>query len=487
MQEDMQIITPVQSEVSIITEQEDFDKPRANCAVIGIFGLPEASKLAYLGLYALQHRGQEATGIVSSDSHSLYRHAGKGLVADVYRKRKIFEELPGNSAIGHNRYSTTGSSSEENVQPLLVTDRTGPVAMSHNGNLVNYRELRSFLEEDGAIFRTSSDSELILQLMARSHGNTLQDRIIDALKMIKGAYSLTLLTEDKLIAVRDPLGFRPLCIGKKDEGWVVASESCAFDLLGAEYVRDVKPGELLIIDKLGMRSVKHVKSKKLSYCIFEYIYFSRPDSLIFGDNVDKTRRNLGHILAKGHPVKDADIVISVPDSSNTAALGYAEESGIRFEIALIRNHYVGRTFIEPDQHMRDFGTKLKFNTVAGVLKGKKIVLIDDSLVRGTTLRKLVGLLRNGGAKEVHVRISSPPIFNPCYYGMDFPTRKELAATSKSVAEICQAIEADSLEYLTIEELKSAVPSGNGQGYCTACFTGDYPIKRDDVKVSRKIS
>lgn len=486
MHEDMKIIPPVHSKSSKIGEHEELDKPRANCAVIGIFGLAEASKLTYLGLYALQHRGQEATGIVSSDAKSLYRHAGKGLVADVFRKRKIFEELPGNAAIGHNRYSTTGSSSEENVQPLLVTDRSGPVAISHNGNLVNYREMRHFLEEDGAIFRTSSDSELILHLMARSHGNSLQDRIIDALKMIKGAYSLTLLTDDKLIAVRDPLGFRPLCIGKKDKGWIIASESCAFDLLGAEYVRDVEPGEMLVIDNLGLRSLQHMESKKRSCCIFEYIYFSRPDSLIFGDNVDKTRRNLGRILAKGHRVEGADIVISVPDSSNTAALGYAEEAGIRFEIALIRNHYVGRTFIEPDQQMRDFGTKLKFNTVGGVLKGKKIVLIDDSLVRGTTLRKLVGLLRNGGAKEVHVRISSPPIFNPCYYGMDFPTRKELAATSKTIDEIRQSIEADSLEYLTIEELKSAVPSGNGQGYCTACFTGEYPIGRENVNASRKI-
>lgn len=461
------------------TLADKLDKPRPNCAVIGIYGLEEASTLAYLGLYALQHRGQEASGIVSSDGSSMFRHAGMGLVSDVFKLRSTFDRLKGKAAIGHNRYSTTGPSSDDNVQPLLVEDRTGPVAMSHNGNLVNYRNLRMFLEEEGSIFRTSSDSELVLHLLARSHGSNLYERLTSAIRMVHGAYSMTLLTRDCLIAMRDPYGFRPLCIGRKDKGWIVASESCAFDLVGAEYIRDVKPGEMLLIKNNGMKSFMFSRAKSRAHCIFEYVYFSRPDSLIFGDNVDKTRRRLGHILAIGHKVKGAKIVISVPDSSNTAALGYAVEAGIPFEIALIRNHYIGRTFIEPEQRMRDFGVKIKFNVVAGVLKDKKIVLVDDSIVRGTTLKKLVRLIRGAGAKEVHVRISSPPIKHPCYYGMDFPTREELAAFAHSVDEIKEYIEADSLEYLTAEELLDAVPHDNGQGYCTACFTGKYPVAIDE--------
>ncbi len=455
---------------------DDFlDKPRPNCAVFGIYGLPEASNMTYLGLHALQHRGQEATGMVSSDGKGLYRHAGLGLVADVFKMRHTLERLPGNAAIGHNRYSTTGPSTDDNVQPLLVEDRTGPVAMAHNGNLTNYHTLRHFLEEEGSIFRTSSDSELILHLAARSHGDYIRERLVSALRMVKGAYSLVLLTKNELIAVRDPYGFRPLCLGKRDDGWIVASESCAFDLLGAEYVRDVEPGEVLIIDKNGLESTKFSNGCPRAYCIFEYIYFSRPDSIIFGDNVDKTRRKLGHMLAKKHPAPGADMVISVPDSSNTAALGYSHEAEIPFELALIRNHYVGRTFIEPEQRLRDFGVKLKFNVVAGVVRDKKVVLVDDSIVRSTTIGKLVRLIRHGGAKEVHVRISSPPILNPCFYGMDFPTRKELAAANMTVAEICKKVGADSLEYLSPEELLEAVPHENGQGYCTACFTGEYPV------------
>ncbi len=447
--------------------------------MFGIWGLPEASTLTYLGLYALQHRGQEAAGIVSSDGRKLLRHAGRGLVSDVFRDRRTFESLPGMSAIGHNRYSTTGSSTEVNVQPLLVIDRTGPIAIAHNGNLVNFRGLRSFLEEEGSIFRTSSDSELILQLFARSYGSNLAGRLIEAVKMIEGAYSLTILTRNQLVAIRDPFGFRPLCLGRKADGFVVASESCAFDLLGASYIRDVEPGEMLIIDEKGLHSSRFADSNRRAYCIFEFVYFSRPDSRVFGDNVDKTRRRLGHLLAEGHPVDGADFVISVPDSSNTAALGYAHRGGLDFEIGLIRNHYVGRTFIEPEQPMRDFGVKLKFNAVAGVLRDKRVVLVDDSIVRGTTLKKLVGLIRRAGAKEVHVRISSPPIQNPCYYGMDFPTKDELAASRKTIEQIEDFIQADSLEYLTPGELLSAVPHDNGQEYCTACFTGDYPIPVDD--------
>lgn len=448
--------------------------------MIGLWNLREASTLAYLGLYALQHRGQEAAGIVSADGKGLYRHAGIGLVADVFRYREVFGRLAGNSAIGHNRYSTTGASTAANVQPLLVEDRTGPIAISHNGNLTNYRELRAFLEEEGSIFRTSSDSELILQLFARSHGKNIEERLVEAIKMVKGAYSLTVLTRDRLIAVRDPRGFRPLCLGKKGKGWVVASESCAFDLLDADYIRDVEPGEMLVISKENLQSLKFAESRRKAHCIFEFVYFSRPDSRIFGDNVDKTRRRLGHHLADGHPVKGADYVISVPDSSNTAAVGFSNEASLPFELGLIRNHYVGRTFIEPEQRMRDFGVKLKFNTVVGVLKDKRVVLVDDSIVRGTTLKKLVRLIRQAGASEVHVRISSPPIHNPCYYGMDFPTRAELVASTKTVQEITAFIEADTLEYLTPEELLDAVPHDNGQSYCTACFTGEYPVPINDV-------
>ncbi len=469
------IINGIKHKLGTNTISFDPDKPRPNCAVIGLWNLKEASTLAYLGLYALQHRGQEAAGIVSSDSKGLYRHAGIGLVADVFRRREVFEHLAGKSAIGHNRYSTTGASTTANVQPLLVEDRAGEIAISHNGNLTNYQELREFLEEEGSIFRTSSDSELILQLFARSHRDGIAERLIEAIKMVKGAYSLTVLTKNQLIAVRDPHGIRPLCLGKKEKGWVVASESCAFDLLDAVYLRDVEPGEMLVIEENNIQSIKFAESTKKAHCIFEFVYFSRPDSRIFGDNVDKTRRRLGHHLAIGHPAKKADFVISVPDSSNTAAVGFANEADLPFELGLIRNHYVGRTFIEPEQRMRDFGVKLKFNTVAGVLKDKRVVLVDDSIVRGTTLKKLVRLIRNAGAKEVHVRISSPPIHNPCYYGMDFPTRAELVASTKTIQETGTFIEADTLEYLTPEELLDAVPHDNGQCYCTACFTGRYPV------------
>lgn len=467
------------------------DKPKANCGVIGIWGLEEASTLSYLGLYALQHRGQEAAGIVSSDGDHLYRHAGMGLVADLFKRKEIFTQLAGKAAIGHNRYSTTGMSTGDNVQPLLVKDRSGLIAMAHNGNLVNYKKLQKFLEDEGSIFRTSSDSELILQLLARSHGDSLSDRLTEALRMVLGAYSLVLLRKDQLIAARDPLGFRPLCIGKLGEGWVVASESCSLDLMGAEYVSDVEPGEMVIISDDGMERIQFDTSEKKAHCIFEFVYFSRPDSRVFRDNVDKTRRYLGHVLAKHHPAPGADMVMSVPDSSNTAALGYAHYSDIPFEIALIRNHYVGRTFIEPEQGMRDFGVKVKFNAVSGVLKGKKVVLVDDSIVRGTTIKKLVRMIRHAGAIEVHVRISSPPIISPCFYGMNFPTRRELIVNKfdGDIEAIRRTIEADTLEYLTAEELVNAVPHSNGQGYCTACFTGIYPISIDDdnrpIKVRHK--
>lgn len=439
----------------------------------------EASNIAYLGLYALQHRGQEAAGIVTSDGSLLYRHAGKGLVADIFRDRDVLQSLPGNAAIGHNRYSTTGPSSEQNVQPLLVEDRSGPVAMAHNGNIVNYVPLRRFLENEGSLFRTTSDSELILQLAARSHAPTFVERLVEALKLVKGAYSLAIITRDSLIAVRDPFGFRPFCIGVKDGGYIVASETCAFDLIGAKYQRDVEPGEVVVFSRKGIQNFRFTQPREPAHCIFEFVYFSRPDSKVFGDNVDKARRRLGHILADKHPAPaGTDLVMSVPDSSNTAALGFAHQSGLPFEIALIRNHYVGRTFIEPEQRLRDFGVKIKFNPVVGVIKGKNVVLVDDSIVRGTTLRKLVALLKNAGAASVHVRISSPPIIEPCFYGMDFPTREELAANQMSEAQIRDYIGADTLEYLSADELLEAVPHDGGQSYCTACFTGRYPVPLD---------
>ncbi|MFN3821281.1 MAG: amidophosphoribosyltransferase [bacterium] len=457
-----------------------FDKPKAECAVVGIWNLPEAANLCYLALYALQHRGQEASGIVSKDGNRLYRYVGQGLVADVFGDRRVFEHLPGRAAIGHNRYSTTGPSTALNIQPFLVHDREGSVALSHNGNLVNYIALKRFLEEEGSLFSTTSDSELFLQLLARSRREGFLARLEETLHLVQGAYSLVILTEEALYAVRDPLGFRPLAIGVKDEGWVVASETCAFDLIGAEYMRDLAPGEIVIFNESGMKSHIYAQSSRKAHCIFEFIYFSRPDSAIYGSMVDKTRRRLGHILAQFHPPPpQADFVISVPDSSNTAALGFAHQSGLPYEIALIRNHYVGRTFIEPEQTMRDFGARVKFNPVKGVLKGKRVVLVDDSIVRGTTLRKLVRLIRQAGAVEVHVRISSPPIVSPCYYGMDFPTREELIASSHSVEEIRQFIEADSLEYLTPEELLEATPKGTQGDYCTACFTHHYPIPVPD--------
>ncbi|MBN2417674.1 amidophosphoribosyltransferase [bacterium] len=449
------------------------DKPREFCGIIGVCNHDAAAEIAYLGLYALQHRGQESAGIVSSDGTRIYEHNGLGLVNDVFNDRAVIEKLKGRLAIGHNRYSTTGSNDIHNVQPLLVNTKDGPIALGHNGNLVNSRAIHDMLQEEGAIFRSTTDSEPILHLIARSKADGLVAKIRDALSRIKGAYSLVIMTRDKLIAARDPKGFKPLALGKLDDGYVVASETCALDLIGADYIRDVDPGEMLIIDENGLTSESFAASTGKAHCIFEFIYFSRPDSRIFGDCVDKTRRKLGKRLAMEHPV-DADIVISVPDSSNTAALGFANESGIRFELGLIRNHYIGRTFIQPLQKIRHFNVKVKFNPVAGVLKDQRVVVVEDSIVRGTTLKVLTQLLRKAGAREVHVRVSSPPIKHPCFYGMDFPTREELIATSMSVEEIRRHLDVDSLGYLSVEGLCSAV-SRKGDGYCTACFSGKYPV------------
>ncbi len=447
------------------------------CGIIGIYGHAEAAEMAYLGLYALQHRGQEGAGIVSSDGDKVYQHVGEGLVNDVFPNSDTITKLKGNIAIGHNRYSTCGSNSSANVQPILVNSIEGPMAIGHNGNLVNAQQIRRDLQARGSIFQTTTDSEVILHLIARSNEKDLIERIKDSLRQVRGAFSIVFLMKDKLIVARDPQGVRPLAFGKLETGYVAASETCAMDLIGAEYVRDVKPGEIMVIDANGVKSEMYTPCQKSAHCIFEYVYFSRPDSRIFSDYVDKTRRKLGKRLADEHPA-DADIVMAVPDSSNTAALGYARKLGLKFELGLIRNHYIGRTFIQPKQTIRDFNVRLKFNPVGGILKDRRIVLVEDSIVRGTTLKILTQFIRRAGAKEVHIRVSSPPIVNPCYYGMDFPTKKELIANAMTVEEIRQYLGVDSLGYLSQEGLLESVPN-NICDYCFACFGGPYPIPFDE--------
>ncbi len=441
------------------------------CGVFGIFGSGEAAKSAFLGLYALQHRGQEGAGIVSTDGDRMYEHKGVGLVAQVFDEESI-ARLKGRAAIGHNRYSTTGQPGTANLQPILVDCKVGKLALAHNGNLVNARELRSEMEAAGSIFNTTMDSEVILHLIARSREASLDSLVADAVGQLRGAFSLLLLTRDALVAVRDPQSFRPLCLGRLGDATIITSESCALDIIGAEYVRDIEPGELVVVDERGIRSRKAFEPQQQAKCIFEFIYFSRPDSKVFGENVDKVRRKLGTVLARQHPV-DADIVISVPDSSNTSSLGFARESNIPFEIGLIRNHYVGRTFIQPSQSLRDGTVRLKFNTVDGALKGKRVVVVDDSIVRGSTMKKLVAMLQKAGAEEVHLRIASPPVKFPCFYGIDMPSRGELIASSSSVEEIRRYLEVDSLEYLTIEDLRSVV--ADPDNFCKACFSGEYPV------------
>jgi amidophosphoribosyltransferase len=449
------------------------DKFHDECAVFGIYGHKEASNLTYLGLYALQHRGQEGSGIVSSDGDSFYTEKGLGLVADIYTK-SVLKRLPGTRAIGHNRYSTAGGNNLKNVQPLNVNFAFGNLALAHNGNLINATMLRHELEAHGAIFQSTTDSEVIIHLIAHSRADSLLARIIDSLSQVRGAFSVVLLTDKCVIAARDPHGLRPLCLGRLRDSWMVASETCAFDLIGAEYVRDVEPGELIVLDEAGVTSHKPFVEAKPAKCVFEYVYFARPDSKIFGGyTVYATRKALGRQLAKESSVP-ADVVIPVPDSGVPAALGYSEGSGLPFETGLIRNHYVGRTFIEPEQSIRHFGVKVKLNAVPDVLKGKRVVVVDDSLVRGTTSRKIVKTLRQAGAKEVHMRISSPPIVSPCFYGIDTPTKRELIASSHNLQEIKKYITADSLAYLSLEGMLNASP-GKGEDYCNACFTERYPI------------
>jgi amidophosphoribosyltransferase len=452
----------------------NFTKPHEECGIFGIYNHKEAANLTYLGLYALQHRGQESCGIVSSDGLHLHAHKRMGLVADVFGNPAVFKKLPGSSAIGHVRYSTAGASVEKNVQPIMVDYSHGSIAVAHNGNLVNAQLLKAELEAYGSIFQTTMDTEIIIHQLAVARNHSLVDRIVEALNRVQGAYCLLFLTKSRMIAVRDPNGFRPLCLGKLGDAWVVASESCALDLIEATFVREIEPGEMVICTPDGqIESLFPFRKVDPTPCIFEYVYFARPDSYIFGRNVYMVRKELGRQLAREHRI-DADVVISVPDSGMPAAMGYAEEAGIPFELGLIRNHYVGRTFIEPAQSIRHFGVKIKLNPVKELLKGKRVVVIDDSIVRGTTSRKIVKMVRHAGATEVHMRISSPPTSYPCYYGIDTPNRKELISSSHTVEEVCRYITADSLGYLSPEGLVKSVNMGCPT-VCKACFSGQYPI------------
>lgn len=453
------------------------DKMHELCGVFGVYNNPKAANLTYLGLYALQHRGQESSGIAVSDTENLTSYTGMGLVNQVFKRADILKNLKGPHAIGHNRYSTTGSSNLINTQPILIDFKAGQLASAHNGNIVNAAELRREMEKDGSIFTSTTDTEAIMHLVARSKRATIDEMILDALSHVKGAYSILFLTQDTLYGARDPYGVRPLLLGEYNGSFFLSSESCAFDLIGAKTIREVNPGEMIRIkdNKVDSFSIPQYASvKKTAHCVFEFIYFSRPDSFVFGANVDKIRRELGRQLAREHPVPDADIVIGVPDSSTTAALGYSEESNTRFEIGLIRNHYVGRTFILPEQKGRDFSVRIKFNPVKGVLKNKNIVVVDDSIVRGTTIKKIIQLIRNAGPKKVHLRISSPPIKCPCFYGIDMPDKKKFIAFDKSIEKIRKFLGADSLGYLSIEGLLSIV-SKPGKEFCSACFDGKYPI------------
>ncbi|MFK7999158.1 MAG: amidophosphoribosyltransferase [Polyangiales bacterium] len=451
------------------------------CGVFGVFGAKEAANLAYLGLHALQHRGQEAAGIATSDGSQLYVHRAAGLVQDVFTA-KVIDQMPGESAIGHVRYSTAGGSHIKNAQPIAVDSAHGSFGVAHNGNLTNYGALHDELEAKGSIFSSSSDTEAIVHLIARSSAETMDARVAEALRRVEGAYSLVFLSVGEMIAVRDPHGFRPLCLGKLGEGWVVASESPAFQLIGAEFVRDVEPGEMIVVDRFGLRSSRPFEDQPSRFCIFEHIYFARPDAAFGGTSVYEARKRLGEVLAEESPI-DADLVVPVPDSGVTAALGYAQKLNIPFEFGLIRSHYVGRTFIEPSQSIRHFGVRLKLHPVRHLLEGKRIAVIDDSIVRGTTSRKIVKMLRDAGAAEVHLRISSPPTRWPCFYGIDTPSRDELIASQHSPEEIAQYITADSLGYISIEGLRGAI---TGDGFCDACFSGEYPVAFEDKEQRRKL-
>jgi amidophosphoribosyltransferase len=460
------------------------DRFHDECGVFGVFGHLEAANLTYLGLYALQHRGQESAGIVSSTGQDLYMHKAMGEVEEIFQPR-VLAKLPGSSAIGHTRYSTAGDKALLNVQPIMIDCNKGKMAVAHNGNLTNATEWRRKLEHRGSIFQSNSDTEVIVHLVARSQARNLSGALGDALNQVEGAYSLVVLTADELYAVRDPRGFRPLALGKIEghDGeitWMVASETCAFDLLNAQYVRDIEPGEMLRISRAGLESIHFSPPKPHQYCIFEHVYFSRPDSTVFGRSVNTSREMLGRLLAREHPV-DADMIVPIPDSGVPAAIGFALESKIPFRMGLIRNHYIGRTFIEPSQAIRNFGVKLKLNPVRSLIAGKRVVLIDDSIVRGTTSRKLVRMVREAGAKEVHMRISCPPTISPCYYGVDTPTKEELIASCNTPEEIRKYLGADSLGYLSLPGLRQAVNDSAGK-FCTSCYTGVYPTDLVQLEV-----
>jgi len=466
-----------------------FDKLHEECGVFAIYGHPEAANLAYLGLYALQHRGQESAGIASSDGRKIHCVRKMGHVADIFTPDAL-NQLPGELAIGHTRYSTTGDTVILNAQPLSVACNKGQIAVAHNGNITNAVELRSELERDGSIFQSTSDTEVILHLVARSRERTLAAALRDALLQIEGAFSLVFIAEDRIIVARDPHGFRPLAMGRLElsngpTSYVFASETCAFDLISAAYIGEVAPGEMVIVGPEGVTRERYAPAKAPAQCVFEHVYFSRPDSLVFGRSVAQSREMMGRLLAREHPV-EADVVVPVPDSGVSAAIGYAAESNIPYQQALIRNHYVGRTFIEPSQEIRDFGVKLKLNPVRHLLEGKRVILVDDSLVRGTTSRKIVRMVRQAGAREVHMRISCPPTISPCYYGVDTPSQNELIAAHRSVEQIRQYVEADSLGYLSLESLHKAVDDKD-QRFCYACYTGEYPtplVQIEDVAYSK---
>jgi amidophosphoribosyltransferase len=456
-----------------------FDKFREECGVFGIFGHPEAANMTYLGLYALQHRGQESAGIAASDGHLIRLSRAMGYVADVFDSRSL-SELSGSMAIGHVRYSTAGESRVANAQPFLIDCAHGQMAICHNGNLVNATELKDALVREGSIFQSTTDTEVLLHLYARSRKGTVEDAVIDAVSQVQGAFSFAMMTRDRLIAVRDPHGFRPLALGRLGDAYVVCSETCAMDLIGATFVRDVEPGEILIISAEGMRSIKPFAPAHLAQCVFEHVYFSRPDSYVFGKSVNEVRTTFGRVLAREQGVA-ADVVVPVPDSGVCAAMGYADESKIPLRMGLIRNHYVGRTFIQPQSSIRHFGVKVKLNPVRSILDGKRVVLVDDSIVRGTTSRKIVKMVRAAGATEVHVRISCPPTISPCFYGVDTPNRSELIAATHTLEEITTYLNADSVGYLSHEGMLGVLGSERGQ-YCSSCYTGHYPVSfpRDEA-------
>ena len=448
------------------------DKFKDECGVFGIFGNPEAANLTYLGLYALQHRGQESAGIATADGDRMRVSRTMGQVADAFTGN-VLEGLPGHLAIGHTRYSTAGESKLQNAQPMLIDCAHGQIAIAHNGNLVNARELRDELVRNGSIFQTSSDTEVALHLYARSKAPSVEEALVESVTQLSGAFSLVFLTKNRLVAARDPHGFRPLALGKLGDAWIVCSETCALDLIGATYVRDVDPGEVLIISDGGLRSLKPFPKAPLAHCVFEHVYFARPDSYVFGRSVNEVRTDFGRILAREAGV-EADVVVPIPDSGVCAAIGFADEARLPMRMGLIRNHYVGRTFIQPQQSIRHFSVRVKLNPVRSILEGKRVVLLDDSIVRGTTSRKIVKMVRAAGAREVHLRISCPPTVSPCFYGVDTPSRSELIAATHSEEEIRKYVEADSLAYLSLDGLKAAVGSEQNS-YCTSCYTGVYPV------------